>query len=86
MAKDKTYSVFVDLNPDDDVMGIPIIHTYVDSVSAEDAVKLVLCSLSASTLKNGEAKVAVMPLSKWKTRKIRCEIKPHQNNGECDVQ
>ena len=84
MAKYKTYSVFVDINPNDDDKGIPIIHTQVVSTSKEGAIKLTLCSL-ANTLKGNKAKVIVTLVSSWKIRKIQCEIKPHKNNGECVV-
>ena len=85
MAKNKLYSVFVDLNPDDDDNGIPIIHMRVQSTNKRDAIKLTLCAL-ASTLKGNKAKIIVTLASNWKPVKIHCGIIPHTNNGECDVQ
>ena len=85
MAKYHMYSVFVDLNPDDDYMQIPIIHQEVQSMSEKNAVRLVLCMLACNpSLNENNVKVTVVKTS-WKTKKVRCEIKTHHNNGECNV-
>ena len=74
MTKYNMYSVFVDLNRNKDDTEIPIIHRRMETVSEENAIRLVMCSLSVNkALRESEVRVTATKLSNWKTRKIKCE-------------
>lgn len=68
------YSVFVDLNENKDDTEIPIIHRHMETVSEENAIRLVMCSLSVNpALRKSEVRVTATKLSNWKTKTIHCE-------------
>ena len=71
MGQYKLYSVFVDLNDNDDYMEIPIIHSHVEAKNKSQAIEIILANLARNKVLNyREVKVTAVLLSTWATMKI----------------